>query len=53
MAEIQKQIVKRGKRNQASRLLHVKNDRKKIAAWKQDFGEILHVFNVSSINHDW
>ena len=48
MASIQKKIVKQGKRNVASRLLHAKNDKEIITAWKQDLNKILHVFNVSS-----
>ena len=46
--EIQKKVVKQGKRNAASRLLHAWNDKKTIASWKLDLNRILHIFNVCS-----
>ena len=49
VAEIQKKIIKEGKRNVISRHLHAKNDKDKIAAWRLDLNRILHVFNVRSI----
>ena len=49
MAEIQRNVIKRGKRNVVSRHLHAKNDKEKIAAWRSDLGRILQVFNVRSI----
>ena len=47
-AAIQKKIIKEGKRNVASRLFRSKNDKDKVAAWKQDLLRVLQVFNVSS-----
>ena len=47
-AAIQKKIIKEGKRNVATRLLRAKNDKDKIAAWKQDLLRVLQVFNVGS-----
>ena len=46
MAEIQGNIVKRGKRNTMSRHFHAKNDKEAIATWRLDLNRILHVFNV-------
>ena len=46
MAEIQKKAIKRSKRNPVSRLLHAKNDKDAIAAWKLDLDRILRVFNA-------
>ena len=46
MEEIQKKTIKRSKRNPVSRLLHAKNDKDVIAAWKLDLDRILRVFNV-------
>ena len=53
VAEIQRKAIKRGKRNVVSRLIHAKNDKDVIAAWKLDLGRILHVFNVCSIVPVW
>jgi hypothetical protein len=49
LAEIQRGIIKKGKRNVVSRLLHAKNDKEVIATWKSDLSKILLVFNVSSV----
>ena len=49
MAEIQKNITKRGKRNGVSRMFQAKNDKETIATWRSDLNRILHVFNVRSI----
>ena len=49
MAEIQVNIINRGKRNPISRHLHAKNDKERIAAWKLDLVRILQVFNVCPI----
>ena len=48
VAEIQRRIVKQGKRNAISRHLHARNDKDKIAAWRTDLVRILHIFNVCS-----
>jgi hypothetical protein len=53
LAEIQRKITKKGKRNAVSRLLHAKNDKETIATWKSDLNKILLVFNVSSIAVAW
>jgi len=49
VAEIQRNIIKQGKRNVVFQHLHVKNDKDKIAAWRLDLVRILQVFNVRSI----
>ena len=49
--EIRVKVAKRGKRNVASRLFHVKDDKETIAAWRSDLTRILHVFNVSQIRY--
>jgi hypothetical protein len=49
MAKIQGKVVKQGKRNALYRFVLSKTDKDKIAAWKQDFTRVLHVFNVRSI----
>ena len=49
MAEIQWKVIKQGKRNPVSRIVHARNDKDKIAAWRLDFIRILQVFNVCSI----
>jgi tetratricopeptide (TPR) repeat protein len=46
VAEVQGKAIKRSRRNPVSRLLHAKNDKELIAAWKLDLNRILHVFNV-------
>ena len=53
MAKIQKEIVKLGKRSAASQAFHAKNDKDRIATWKQDLYRILHVFNVRSLAFGW
>jgi hypothetical protein len=49
MAKIQGMVIKQGKRNALYRFVPFKTDKDKIAAWKQDFMRILHVFNVRTI----
>ena len=49
MGEIQRHIVKRGKRNVISQRYHAKDDKKAITAWRSDLDGILRVFNVCSI----
>ena len=46
VAEIQRSIIKRGKRSAISRLFHAKDDKETIAGWRSDLIRILHVFNV-------
>ena len=53
MAEIQRGVVKGGKRNAISRVLHSRNDKEAIATWRLDLNRILHIFNVRSITSAW
>ena len=48
LTEIQKRVTKRGKRSAALRFILSKDDKDKIAVWKQDLVRVLHVFNVRS-----
>ena len=50
VAAIQKQTVKKGKRNVFSRFIHKKGDKDAIAGWKQDFMRILQIFHVCSVS---
>ena len=49
MDEIQRHIVKRGKRNAISQRYHSKDDKEAIIVWRSDLDGILRVFNVCSI----
>jgi hypothetical protein len=49
VAKIQGKVVKQGKRNALCRFVLSKTDKDKVAAWKQDFFRVLHVFNVRSV----
>ena len=49
VAEIQAKVIKQSGRNIGSRLLHARNNKDKIAAWKQDLNEILQIFNVCAL----
>ena len=49
MDEIQRNIIKRGKRNPISRRYHAKDEKKAIATCRLDLDRVLHVFNVRSI----
>ena len=49
VAEIQRHVIKRGKRNAISRRYHAKDDKDAIATWRLNLDGILHVFNVRSI----
>jgi hypothetical protein len=51
MVKIQGKVVKQGKRNALHRFILSKTDKDKIAAWKQDFMRVLHVFNVRAIDY--
>jgi hypothetical protein len=46
---IQNRVAKQGKRSAVIRLIIVKDDKDKIAAWKQDLLRVLQVLNVRSI----
>ena len=49
MADVQKKLVKWGKRNMISRRFHAKDDKETIAVWRLDLDKILQVFRVRSI----
>jgi hypothetical protein len=49
LAEIQRKIIKKDKRNVISRLVHARNDRGTITTWRSDLSKVLLVFNVSSV----
>ena len=53
LADIQKKIIEKCRRNAVSRLIHAKNDKETIAAWKSDLSKILLVFNVRSAVAVW
>ena len=48
VAEIQRKIIEKRERNPLSQLVHAKNDKEIIAAWRLDLIRILQVFNVRS-----
>ena len=49
MVEIQKKLVKWGKRNVVSRHFHVKKDGETVSAWRLGLEKILQDFNVRSV----
>ena len=49
MDEIQRHVIKWGKRNVISRQYHAKDDKEAIATWRLDLDRIVHVFNVCSV----
>ena len=49
MGEIQRKLVKWGKRNVVSRRFHARNDEEMIATWRLGLDKILQVFNVRSV----
>ena len=49
MEEIQRKVTKQSRRNAVSRLVHARNDKDTITAWKLDLGRILQVFSVRSV----
>ena len=53
LGEIQREIVKKGKRNAISRLFHAKIDKETIATWKSDLAKALLTFNVRSVAVVW
>ena len=50
MAEIRKNVIKRGGRNGLSRMFHAKVDKETITTWRLDLNRVLHVFNVCSVS---
>jgi len=52
VAEIQREIVKRGNRNTISRLFPA-NDKEAIATWRSNLNRVLHVFDVCSVTFVW
>jgi hypothetical protein len=53
LAEIQRRLIKMGKQNVASRLIHAKSGKEKITGWKSDLSKILLVFNVRFVVFVW
>ena len=53
MVEIQEKVVEKSGRNLLSKLVHAKNDKEMIAAWKLDLNGVLQVFTVRSITLTW
>ena len=51
VATIQKNAVKKGKRNMASRLIHKKSEKEAIVGWKRDLLRILQIFNVCPVSY--
>jgi hypothetical protein len=49
VADIQKKLVKWGKRNVVFRRFHAKKDKETIAAWRLDLKKSLQVLNVRSV----
>ena len=47
--EIERNAIKKSERSKFSRLLHTKDDKNKIVAWKAELDRILHVFNVRPV----
>jgi len=48
VAEIQGNVIEKGERNLFSRIIHARNDKDVIAAWRVELNGVLHVFNVRS-----
>ena len=53
VAEIQRHIVERGRRNAISRRLHAKDDKEAITTWNLELNRILRVFKVLSVALMW
>jgi len=49
MDEIQRHIIKRGRRNAVFRRYHAKDDKEAITSWKLDLDRTIRVFNVCSV----
>ena len=49
IAEIEENVVEKSRRKLLSRLVHAKNDREVMAAWRSDLNRGLHIFNVRSV----
>ena len=47
--EIQRNVIKRSRRNAISRRYHAKGDKEAIATWSLDLNRIQHVFDVRSV----
>lgn len=47
--EIERKVMKEGKRNVVVRHLHAKYNKEKITAWRLDLVKILNIFNVRSV----
>jgi hypothetical protein len=53
LAEIQRKIIKKGKRGAVFRFIHSKGDKETIASWKAKLSKALLIFNVRSIVVVW
>ena len=53
MTNIQRRVIKLGKRNPASQLFRAKSDKEAIAAWRQELNSVLHIFNVRPVRPVW
>ena len=49
VTDIKGRVLKEGKRHPVTRFILSKGNKDKVAAWKQEFIRVLHVFNVRSI----
>ena len=49
VGEIERNIIKEGKRNLISQRLRAKNNKEKVAGWKLDLDKTIQVFNVRSV----
>ena len=52
VAEIQRKVVKAGKRTAFRRIFSAKSDKDVIVAWRQDLNAVLNFFNVSMVDAD-
>ena len=52
-AEIQENIIKRGKRNPISQRYRAKDDKEAIATWRLSLNGLRQVFNVRSVTSVW
>ena len=50
---MQEKIIKQRKRHAVSQMFHAKDDKDKIATWRQDLDRVLHIFNVRSLGGVW
>ena len=51
--EIQRNVIKRGKRNAVSRWLRAEDDGRAVATWRSELNSIQDIFNVRAIDYPW